>query len=323
VTSIAKVGFWGDPITSLVIPNSVTNIGDSSFGYCALTNLALPNGPITIGGWAFSGTPLTSLTLLGGVTITDDQVFFDCENLTNVIIGAGVSNLSYGMFCLCTNLNNVFFMGNAPGTVGSFPSDGPPFWYDPNVTIYYLPGTTGWGNSYQGVAAVMWNPVIQTGWPSFGVSNGQFGFNITSKATIPIVVAASTNLGSGPWVPLLSCTLTNIDDAPPLYFSDPFWSNYPSRFYRIAFPGQYPTITGSPSMIITNAGFGIGNNQFGFTITGPANISVTVQATTNLAGRSWTNLQSCTLTNGSIYFTDPGWTNYPGRFYRIAYPSFP
>jgi hypothetical protein len=76
-------------------------------------------------------------------------------------------------------------------------------------------------------------------------------------------------------------------------------------------------------MIITNAGFGIGNNQFGFTITGPANISVTVQATTNLAGRSWTNLQSCTLTNGSIYFTDPGWTNYPGRFYRIAYPSFP
>jgi hypothetical protein len=323
VTSIGSSAFYGDPIGSLVVPASDTYIGEFAFASSGLTNVVLPSGTWTLGGYAFGWTPLTGVTLLGNITITDDQVFFQCPNLTNVIIGAGVSNLSYGMFCDCPNLTSVLFMGNAPGLIGSWPSDGPPFWYDPNVTIYYLPGTTGWGNSYQGVAAVMWNPVIQTGWPSFGVSNGQFGFNITSKANIPIVVAASTNLGSGPWVPLLSCTLTNIDDAPPLYFSDPFWSNYPSRFYRIAFPGQYPTITESPSVIITNAGFGIGNNQFGFTITGPANISVTVQATTNLPGGSWTNLQSFTLTNGSIYFTDPGWTNYPGRFYRMAYPSFP
>jgi hypothetical protein len=24
------------------------------------------------------------------------------------------------------------------------------------------------------------------------------------------------------------------------------------------------------------------------------------------------------LTNGSFYFSDPAWMNYPGRFYRIS-----
>ena len=126
-----------------------------------------------------------------------------------------------------------------------FPLMVPPFWYDPNVTIYYLPGTTGSGEQLSRGGG----GDVESGHPNglaefWGGSNGQFGFNITSKATIPIVVAASTNLGAGLGSTLLSCTLTNIDDAPPLYFSDPFWSNYPSRFYRIAFPGQYPTITG-------------------------------------------------------------------------------
>jgi hypothetical protein len=31
-------------------------------------------------------------------------------------------------------------------------------------------------------------------------------------------------------------------------------------------------------------------------------------------------LQTCKLTNGSIYFSDPQWTNYPARLYRIRSP---
>jgi hypothetical protein len=31
-------------------------------------------------------------------------------------------------------------------------------------------------------------------------------------------------------------------------------------------------------------------------------------------------MESCVLTNGSIYFIDPSWTNYAKRFYRISYP---
>jgi len=32
---------------------------------------------------------------------------------------------------------------------------------------------------------------------------------------------------------------------------------------------------------------------------------------------SWNSLQTYTITNGSIYFSDPQWTNYPARFHRL------
>jgi hypothetical protein len=61
-------------------------------------------------------------------------------------------------------------------------------------------------------------------------------------------------------------------------------------------------------------------NQFGFTITGTANIPLAVEACSNLGSATWTALQTCTLTNGSIYFSDPNWGNYPARAYRIRSP---
>ena len=55
------------------------------------------------------------------------------------------------------------------------------------------------------------------------------------------------------------------------------------------------------------------------TQTGTANIPVVVEASTNL-GSGWVPLQSVSLTNGDFYFSDPQWTNYPGRFYRLRSP---
>jgi hypothetical protein len=65
---------------------------------------------------------------------------------------------------------------------------------------------------------------------------------------------------------------------------------------------------------------GVLANQFGFNITGTTNIPIVVEAATNLAGAPWTVLRSCALTNGLICFSDPQWTNYPSRFYRIRSP---
>jgi hypothetical protein len=66
--------------------------------------------------------------------------------------------------------------------------------------------------------------------------------------------------------------------------------------------------------------FGVRQDRFGFNITGTANIPVVVEACANLAAPSWVTLQSGTLTNGLIYFSDAQWTNYPGRVYRIRSP---
>ena len=68
------------------------------------------------------------------------------------------------------------------------------------------------------------------------------------------------------------------------YFSDPQWTNYPVRFYRLS--GL--TFAGRPGRALEPAGadrpsLGVRTNRFGFTITGTADIPVVVEACTNLA----------------------------------------
>jgi hypothetical protein len=74
-----------------------------------------------------------------------------------------------------------------------------------------------------------------------------------------------------------------------------------------------------PNPLILGAGpsFGVQNKNFGFILSWATNISVLVEATTNLAIPVWSPLATNTLTGGSSYFSDPQWTNYPGRFYRL------
>jgi hypothetical protein len=66
--------------------------------------------------------------------------------------------------------------------------------------------------------------------------------------------------------------------------------------------------------------FGLRTNRFGFIISWATNISVVVEACTNFTDPVWQPVQTNTLTGGSSYFSDPGWTNYPGRFYRLRTP---
>jgi len=81
-----------------------------------------------------------------------------------------------------------------------------------------------------------------------------------------------------------------------------------------------PTVLWNPQVQTTSASFGVRTNRFGFNITGTINIPIVVEASTNPANRNWLPLQGCILTNGSVYFSDPQWTNYHARFYRIRSP---
>jgi hypothetical protein len=101
-----------------------------------------------------------------------------------------------------------------------------------NATVYYLPSSTGWGSTFDGLPAELWNPQIQASGASFGVQNNRFGFNITGTTNISIVVQACTNLANPAWVALQNVTLTNGS----FYFSDSQWTNFPGRYYRISAP---------------------------------------------------------------------------------------
>jgi len=84
--------------------------------------------------------------------------------------------------------------------------------------------------------------------------------------------------------------------------------------------GDVQTALWNPLAQTHDGKFGVRTNQFGFAITGTTNIPIVVEACTDISSPGWVQLQSCTLTNGSVYFSDPQWTNYSRRFYRIRSP---
>jgi hypothetical protein len=163
-----------------------------------------------------------------------------------------------------------------------------------------------------------WSAQVQTSDASFGVRTNQFGFTITGASGLGILVEASTNLSNAVWAPVQTIGLAGGSS----YFSDPQWMNYPSRFYRLRTStfGGYSAVLWNPHMQTSGANFGVRSNRFGFTITGTANIPIVIESCKNLTSASWTALQNCTLTNGSMYFMDLDWTNYPARLYRIRSP---
>jgi Domain of unknown function (DUF5122) beta-propeller len=57
---------------------------------------------------------------------------------------------------------------------------------------------------------------------------------------------------------------------------------------------------------------------FSFKIIGSSSQVVALECSTNLV--DWATLSTITLTNGSSYFSDPQWRNYPARFYRLRWP---
>ena len=78
----------GEEVKDLVIPNSVTSIGDWAFYKCSgLTSVTIPNSVTSIGQHAFDWcSGLTSVTIPNSVTSIGDYAFRDCDGLTSVHI---------------------------------------------------------------------------------------------------------------------------------------------------------------------------------------------------------------------------------------------
>jgi hypothetical protein len=74
-------------------------------------------------------------------------------------------------------------------------------------------------------------PQIMTGDGCLGFLSGKFGFNLCGSSGLAVVVDGSSNLVN--WTPLFTNTAPG---ATPFYFGDPYWSQYPARFYRARLP---------------------------------------------------------------------------------------
>ena len=74
----------------MIIPDSVTEIGDSAFFNCK---------------------NLTSVTIGNSVTSIGDQAFYGCSSLTSATIPAGVTSIGGLAFGECTKLTTVNYKG--------------------------------------------------------------------------------------------------------------------------------------------------------------------------------------------------------------------
>ena len=308
-------------LTSITIPSGVSYLKTQCFEYCGLTNVTIPNGVTNIGGFAFNGCNLRTLTFPSSVTYIGSFAFY------------------------CTTLKTVYFQGNAPFIVGGIFSN--------QGTIYYLYGTTGWTSTFAGLWAFLWDPLSQLAYTinngtitiagytgpggAVGIPNTINGFPVTTVGNVAfyyfahltsITIAESvTNIG---FEAFSGCSgLTNIyfNGNVPVVASNAFNGTTNATIYYMPgstgwnspFGGR-PAVLWNPEIQTTDSNLGVGANGFGFNITGTANIPIVLEASTSLPSTGWTALQTCTLTNGSIYFSDPRWINYPKRFYRVHSP---
>ena len=114
VTGIGNSAFFEcHGLTSITIPESVTSIGDYAFFECrGLTSITIPDSVTSIGHDAFSlCTGLTSITIPEGVVSIGYYAFEDCCSLTNVILPDSVTWIGSGAFNGCNALTDVYYTG--------------------------------------------------------------------------------------------------------------------------------------------------------------------------------------------------------------------
>lgn len=98
-----------DAITSIVIPEGVTSIGNCAFYRCSkLKSVSLPSTLKSIGDDAFERcTLLENISIPDGVTRIAKNTFYQCWNLTNVELPSSLKSIGEDAFAECDKLYSI------------------------------------------------------------------------------------------------------------------------------------------------------------------------------------------------------------------------
>ncbi len=160
VTAIKKGAFKGNTsITSVVIPDSVTSMGENNantnlgaFSDCtSLKEVKLGSGLTTIEPYTFTNTAITSITIPGNITTIGYKAFQDSSKLETVIISDGLESIGAYVFVNCTKVTVVM-----PTSVRSIRSNA----FDNSMTVNYC-GTEAQWKAIDGYKNVTCNVVYE------------------------------------------------------------------------------------------------------------------------------------------------------------------
>lgn len=354
VTRIGDSAFYQcSKLASITIPDQVRSLGDSVFYQCSgltqahigsgvrtmgtevfyrcsqLLTVELPAEMDSIGSYAFYRCSLLhSATLPHGLTELGDSMFSECRGLTQITIPDGVTNLGPSAFNSCTSLRTVNLPASLTNNVYAF-------WGCSSLEAITVDATNPVYSSVDGVlfdksqTTLLMCPDGKQG--SYTLPRGTTSIGVDAFAYCPGLTAVCipntvTNIGSPAFFGCSGLTGVFFQGDMPATAGDLFFST-PAIVYYLPGTKGWTATYGGVSPVLWNpqfqscAGSGGGPTQpFGLRITGTTNIPVVVEACADLVGGPWAPLQSCTLTNGAVEVTDPQWTNYPARFYRLRSP---
>ena len=109
VKSIGFSAFAGSGLTSIVIPDNVTEMEDNVFENCAsLVSVGLGRGLTSVPWYAFSGcVALTGIDIPENVTQIENGAFYGCTSLASVSIPNSVNSIGDRAFRECSRLSSI------------------------------------------------------------------------------------------------------------------------------------------------------------------------------------------------------------------------
>ncbi|HVV72024.1 MAG TPA: leucine-rich repeat domain-containing protein, partial [Verrucomicrobiae bacterium] len=277
--------------------------------------VSFPEKLVSIGEFAFSGCKgLKSLVIPDNVKVVGGGAFSACDSLSDVTLGNGISTINQGTFASCPGIASI----RIPDSVISIQDHA--FWQCFNLTnLNFGTGVTELGANafeYSSIAVLaLPESLTNIGWEAFGSCG-----NLPS-VTIPANVRSIDNFAFGGCYNLQGIYFRG--DAPTVVGA-PF-SSTSILYYVPGTQGWSSVFAGRPALpiqmqIVTgDSSFGVKTNQFGFNLTGTYGLPVVVEAATSLQNPVWLPVQTNTLADSPIYFTDPNWTNFLSRFYRLKW----
>ena len=122
VTDIGDyVFFHCRSLSNIVIPDSVTDIGEGAFLYCSsLSNIVIPNSVTDIGDYAFSYcSSLSNIVIPDSVTDIGNFAFSRCCSLSEIVIPSSVTSIGNRAFSRCSSLKYISIPKSVIGLNGN------------------------------------------------------------------------------------------------------------------------------------------------------------------------------------------------------------